>query len=365
MPHPYKGPRIGDSRIRKGMSVDELIDKHFSAYNAARLAEACRIMEKKILGDDTVVGVSLSGALTPAGLGSSALVTWIENGWIDYLVSTGANLYHDLHFGLDLPLHKSTPFVDDTELRDRQLIRIYDIVFDYDVLLESDKYIYRILKDPEFNQKMGSAQLHNMMGQYVDATEKQTGHVGKTILAAAYRNAVPCFCPSPGDSTIGLNIAALSFNHTFPDIDTTSDVNDATAIAYEAKTTGKSAVVIFGGGSPKNFMLQTIPQLDEIMEIHVKGHDYFIQITDARPDTGGLSGATPQEAVSWGKVDPDMVPDSVVGYMDSAVALPLMTAYLLNRCASREPKRLYEKRKQLYDKLALKYEQTREKLDNL
>ncbi len=351
----YKGPRISASRISKGIGVDELIDNYFNAYNAARLAEVCRVLAIKVLGQDTLVGMSLSGALTPAGLGSSAIVTWIENGWVDYIVSTGANLYHDLHFGLNLPLHRSTPFVDDAKLREKELIRVYDIIFDYDVLIQSDKYLQRIFKEPEFNAPMGTAELHHRLGRYVDATEKELKCEGATLLAAAYRNAVPVFCPSPGDSAIGLNISELSFGGSYPMVDTTKDVNDSAAIAYEAKSNSKSAVLIFGGGSPKNFLLQTIPFLDEIMEIPVKGHNYFIQITDARPDTGGLSGATPQEAVSWGKVDPGQLPDSVVCYTDSSIAIPLITAYLLNRTKPRAPKRLYDKKDELYERLEKKY----------
>jgi len=351
----HKGTRIEGAKISKGISIDELIGNHFSAYNAARIAEVCKLLEKKALNEDVTLGVSLSGALTPTGLGSSAIVPLIENGWIDYIVSTGANLYHDLHFGLNLPLHRSTPFVDDVELRKQGLIRIYDIVFDFDVLFQSDKYLYKILQGKEFEKTMGTAELHYLIGKYVDATEKKAGCSGKTVLGAAYRNAVPCFCPSPGDSTIGLNIAALSFDSSFPKVDPNMDVTDSTAIAYNAKTEGKSAVLILGGGSPKNFLLQTIPLLDEIMEIHVKGHDYFMQITDARPDTGGLSGATPWEAVSWGKVDPEMVPDSVVCYTDTTIAMPLIAAYLLNRVNPRKPRRLYDQREALHKKLATEY----------
>ncbi|HJM82959.1 MAG TPA: deoxyhypusine synthase [Nitrospinota bacterium] len=347
--------RIESSRITKGVSVDTLIEKYFSAFNAARLAEACRLLEKKVLKKDVVLGLSLSGALTPAGLGSSSLVSWIENGWVDYIVSTGANLYHDIHFGLGLPLYKTTPFVDDVYLRKENIIRIYDIIFDFDVLVRSDKYIYKVFGEPEFDGKMGTAELHHKLGKYVDATERELGCEGKTILGAAFRQGVPCFCPSPGDSTIGLNIAALSFTKSYPEIDTVLDVNQSTAIAYEAKTNGKSAVLIFGGGSPKNFLLQTIPQLAEILEIPVNGHDYFIQITDARPDTGGLSGATPHEAVTWGKVDPEMIPDSVVCYSDTSIAIPLITAYLLNRVMPKEPTKLYDRLTDLNKKLKNKY----------
>jgi deoxyhypusine synthase len=114
-------------------------------------------------------------------------------------------------------------------------------------------------------------------------------------------------------------------------------------------------VFILGGGSPKNFILQTEPQIQEVMGIAEKGHDYFLQCTDARPDTGGLSGATPAEAVSWGKVDPDTLPDCVVAYVDSTISLPLLTAYCLNRVKPRRLKRLYDRREALYDALRSRY----------
>jgi deoxyhypusine synthase len=139
-------------------------------------------------------------------------------------------------------------------------------------------------------------------------------------------------------------------------MDVNRDVNQTAAIVYEAKSTGhKSSVFILGGGSPKNFMLQTEPQIQEVMGIAEKGHDYFLQCTDARPDTGGLSGATPAEAVSWGKIDPEKLPDSVVCYLDSTVALPLITAYAIARARPRKLKRLYDLRESIHDNLREKY----------
>src|ERR1700733_4260205 len=126
-------------------------------------------------------------------------------------------------------------------------------------------------------------------------------------------------------------------------MDVNRDVNQTAAIVYEAKSSGhKSSVFILGGGSPKNFMLQTEPQIQEVMGIQEKGHDYFLQCTDARPDTGGLSGATPAEAVSWGKVDPETLPDCVVAYVDSTISLPLLTAYALSRHPPRKLNRLQD-----------------------
>jgi deoxyhypusine synthase len=142
-----------------------------------------------------------------------------------------------------------------------------------------------------------------------------------------------------------MNIAALALEGNKCVIDPNADVNETASIVLAAKRGGgKSAIMICGGGSPKNFALQTEPQIQEVLGIDEKGHDYFLQITDARPDTGGLSGATPAEAVSWGKIDPDRLPDAVVCYLDTTVALPLVTAYAHARHKPRKLKRLLDKR---------------------
>jgi deoxyhypusine synthase len=180
-----------------------------------------------------------------------------------------------------------------------------------------------------------------------------------SILAAAYECGIPIFTSSPGDSSIGMNLAAMSLRGSRLLLDVNRDVNQTAAIVYEAKSTGHtSSVFILGGGSPKNFMLQTEPQIQEVMGIEEKGHDYFLQCTDARPDTGGLSGATPAEAVSWGKVDPNNLPDCVVAYVDAAVALPLLTSYVLTRAKPRKLKRLYDRRDAMLDKLKAQYLKT-------
>ncbi|HVO40884.1 MAG TPA: deoxyhypusine synthase family protein, partial [Spirochaetia bacterium] len=138
------------------------------------------------------------------------------------------------------------------------------------------------------------------------------------------------------------------------------DVNETAAIVYEAKRSGgRSGVLILGGGSPKNFALQTEPQIQEIYGLSEKGHDYFIQVTDARVDTGGLSGATQQEAVTWGKVDPEQLPDTVVCYADSTIALPIMAAYALTKRKPRKLRRLYDRRADLLARLAADFKENR------
>lgn len=334
--------------VQPNVEVADLVDGAFLAYNAARLREACRLFVGKVLSPEVTVGLSLAGALTPAGLGVSCLVPLIEAGMVDWIVSTGANLYHDAHFALGKSLHRASPFVDDAELRRRGIVRIYDILFDYDVLLETDAFFRAMIRGPAFQKTMGTAEFHNLCGVYVGERERVLGTRERCVLSAACRAGVPVYTSSPGDSSIGMNIAAESMRGNGLRIDPSVDVNETAAIVLGAKEGGgKSAAVIVGGGSPKNFLLQTEPYIQEILGISEIGHDYFLQLTDARPDTGGLSGATPQEAASWGKIDPDSLPDTVVCYADSTIALPILTAYAVTRHRKRPPRRLFDRRSEL------------------
>jgi len=342
------GPRINPPAITGNETAADLVDRAFLAYNGARLREAARLLAERMLEDDVTVGLSITGALTPAGLGMSAILPLMEAGFVDWIVSTGANLYHDTHFGLGLAMHRGTFQADDVELREHGVVRIYDVFFDYRVLLDTDAFFREIIAAPEFQRDMGTAEFHFLCGRYVRAREQALGLQRRSLLAAAWELAVPIYTSSPGDSSIGMNVAAKALEGNRLRLDPNVDVNETAAIVWDAKARGgKSAVWILGGGSPKNFVLQTEPQIQEVLGIAEKGHDYFLAVTDARPDTGGLSGATPAEAVSWGKIDPEQLPGTVIVYADSTIALPLLTAYALARHAPRKPKRLYERREDL------------------
>ncbi len=349
-------PRLLPAPIRKGMKVADLIDTTFKAYNGGRLAEACRLFTEKMVAGSGTVGMSLTGALTPAGLGRSAIVPLMRAGFVDWIISTGANLYHDLHYGLGMHLYAGSPFLDDVVLRKDGIIRIYDVLFDYDVLLDTDAFVRQVIQGPEFQKSMATDEFHYLLGRYVAAREKKLGIKETSVLSAAYQLGVPIFTSSPGDSSIGMNVAAMALRDSQLTIDVNRDVNQTAAIVYAAKSGGNtSSVFILGGGSPKNFMLQTEPQIQEVMGIEERGHDYFLQCTDARPDTGGLSGATPGEAVSWGKIDPDNLPDCVVCYADSTITLPIITAYALTKAKPRKLKRLYDRRDAFYAELKRQY----------
>jgi len=362
--HKISQKRIEPPPITAKAALPDLIDEMFLSYNAGRLREACRLFVEKMLADETTVALSLSGALTPAGLGISCLIPLIEAGFIDWIVSTGANLYHDTHFALGMEMHQSRPGLDDLALREHQVIRIYDIVFDYENLLGTDRFYRKLCRGEAFQKPMGTAEFHHLVGKYLAAREDETGKKGKCLLAAAYRAGVPIFTSSPGDSSIGMNLAALQLEGSKLQIDPLRDVNQSAAIVYGAKQAGRSGVLILGGGSPKNFVLQTEPQIQEVLGLEEAGHDYFLQVTDARTDTGGLSGATPSEAMTWGKVDPKQLPDSVTCYLDSTVALPLLTAYVLARHKPRKPRRLMERVPELMKRLEKEYgERKNEKSD--
>jgi deoxyhypusine synthase len=356
MRHLLEGARIDPGPVTARTTLPELIDGAFLAYNGARLREALQLFARHMLADDVTIGLSLSGALTPAGLGMSCLIPLVEAGFVDWIVSTGANLYHDTHFGIGLSMHRGRPNLDDVALRADQVVRIYDIVFDYKVLLDTDAFYRKILFAPPFQREMGTAEFHYLIGEVVAERQRALGLTRRSLVAAAWEHAVPVYTSSPGDSSIGMNVAALAIEGCRLKIDVSRDVNETAALVLGAKRGGgKSGVVILGGGSPKNFLLQTEPQVQEVLGIEEKGHDFYIQFTDARADTGGLSGATPSEAVSWGKVDPDRLPDTVVCYADSTIALPLLTAYALATHPPRRPKRLYERRQALLDNLVREY----------
>jgi deoxyhypusine synthase len=355
------GRRIRPRPVTGGVSAADLVEKTFSAYNAARLREACALFVERMLEPDVTVGLSVTGALTPAGLGLSCLNPLLRAGFVDWVVSTGANVYHDVHHALGMPIHEGRPTFDDVALRDEGVIRIYDIVFPYEVLLDTDAFFRQLLALPEFRRPMSTAEFHWRAGGVLRRAMRRLGlGTDQSVLATARACDVPVYTSSPGDSSIGMNVARQALEGGAFSFDVSADVNETAAIVYGAKRRGgKSAVLILGGGSPKNFVLQTEPQIQEVLGIDEAGHDYFLQITDARPDTGGLSGATPAEAVSWGKIDPNRLPDTVVCYVDTTVALPLLTAYALARHRRRPLRRLFRRREELTGALTTAFHDAR------
>src|ERR1700694_3544207 len=343
------GARILPRRVTPNMTVVELIDTQFQAYNAARLNEAARLYVEEMLAleNDVTIGMTLAGALTPAGMGG-CLITLMEYGFVDFIISTGANLYHDMHHALAMTLHRGDFRLDDTKLQEEGVIRIYDILFEDKVLLDTDAFVRACLKSlPE--RPISTSELHYHLGREL---LKAGVNPEYSVLAQAAAWNVPIYTSSPGDSSIGMNVARHALDGSALTLDPLADVNETTAIVHHATRNG---VIILGGGSPKNFYLQTQPQLWEVLGIQKGGHDYFIQVTADAPHWGGLSGATPSEAVSWGKIKPDQLNSAVVIYGDSTIALPLLTAYVVSKAGPRPRKELYARRAALLQELKEAY----------
>ena len=334
----YYRPR-GDAGIRT------LIDEGFQAFNAGRLSEACQIFTGRMLdpAHDTTIGLTMAGALTPAGLGG-CVIDLMERGLVDFVISTGANLYHDLHYALNYTLYRGSPFADDVELYEDGVIRIYDVLFPATVLLETDAYLRDFLARSALGGPVATAELHYRLG--CDLRERQPECETYSVVAAASACGVPIYTSSPGDSSIGMNVAwHRLIAQSDLVLDPSLDVNEVCAIILAGE---KNGCVILGGGSPKNFYLQGQPTLWEIYGIQKGGNDYFIQITTDQVVWGGLSGATPAEAVSWGKVNPGVLSDTVVVYADSTIAFPLFCEYAAGaEHARRERKGLYHRREAL------------------
>ncbi len=330
------GKAITYYRPRGSAEVRQLIDGSFQAFNAGRLSEACHIYADKMLAPDhdTTIGLTVAGALTPAGLGG-CVIELIDRGLVDFIISTGANLYHDLHYALNFTLHRGSPFMNDVDLYEQGIIRIYDVLFPATVLLETDLYIRDFLVRSGLKGPIATSELHYRLG--LDLLERQPGCEEYSVVARAAQAGLPIYTSSPGDSSIGMNIAYHELmNDSTLMIDPNRDVNEVCAIILAAE---KNGCVILGGGSPKNFYLQGQPTLWEVYGIPRGGNDYFIQITTDQVVWGGLSGATPAEAVSWGKVNPGVLPDTVVAYCDSTIAFPLFCEYAVGSANNRRPRK--------------------------
>jgi deoxyhypusine synthase len=360
------GKRVLPKPISKDSNIASVID-NMDAYNGGRLRAACHLLREKYSQENVTIGMSIAGALTPAGLGPSAIIPLMNHGFVDWLTATVA---------FNMPLFRGSHNVDDADLRDKGVTRIYDILFDYqDVLMETDRILRKIMLQPEFQKEMGTREFYYHLGKVVNEHEQKNKLGEVSVLAAAYRNGIPVFTSSPGDSTIGMNVAGLELlaeaaglREKFKlKINPSIDVNDSTAIILNAKQyeKGKTGVILIGGGSPKNFLLQTEPQIQEVLMIPEAGQDYDINVTDARPDTGGLSGAPPSEAASWGKIDPTKLDETVTAYLDVTVAFPLMVAYVLQTTKPKKLKRLYDRGEELRKKLIKSYLENNKEVEEL
>jgi deoxyhypusine synthase len=337
--HSFTGRKIDPPIVTANMTVQQLINFYGSTgYNARRLAEAAEIL-KEMIDTDSTVCLTLAGAMTPIGIGRT-ISAMIESGFIDWIVSTGANVYHDLHFAYDLPVRQGHFDVDDDILYSKQIVRIYDVyIKEMGTLQAQDIVVQREIKRAKkvIPQNASTADIAYALGK---AAKENSKYPEKSFLVKAYEHKVPVYMPAISDSSIGLNMLPLLFEDKGILPNVILDVAESAAILWKSERSGGLEL---GGGVPKNFFQQTGPALYQILKIKEGGQDYLIQITDARPDTGGLSGATLQEGKSWGKIKTSHK-DNIIVYGDSSVYFPLLCSYVMSVCKSRKQKQLYYKR---------------------
>ncbi|HUT60613.1 MAG TPA: deoxyhypusine synthase [Phycisphaerae bacterium] len=337
-------PVMAPQAVYGGMSVDELVNQSYWAHNSRAFRDACGLFSAVASEDNCVVGLSVGGALVPAGLGESALIPLMKAHLVDWVVSTGANLYHDLHAQLGYEMRLARDQNDDRRLRDEGVIRIHNVAFDQQALFVTDRFLqefFEHLSDSCPDKHLSTSRVCKLLGERLLSLDERAAR--RSILAAAAAEAIPVFCPAIADSSIGMNAAAVALRSHALTIDPLLDITESAALVYAARKRGcRTGAVILGGGVAKNFQLQTEPHIQEVLGLSDTGHDFFIQFTDARVDTGGLSGATPSEAVTWGKIDPNALSNTVVCYADCTLVLPLFVAYVLAKPQKRKAKRLLD-----------------------
>ncbi len=327
-------------------SVADLIDNAFahSGFNGRRLAEGAQLYRRMVEANATVA-MTVAGAMTPIGMGG-AILSLIERGFVDFMIATGANLYHDLHLAFGFPMVQGSPDVDDNALAGDGVARIYDVfIGEEDTLMATDNRVLELLAGFDFDKPFSTAKMHHHMGL---ALWGKAPHPEASLMAVAAKYDVPIYTSSPGDSSIGMNLIVPYLFDRPVMLNPVLDVIETAAIVRDAELNG---VVEIGGGSPKNFYLQTQPTLHQILMDKSKGgHDFFLQLTTDAPHWGGLSGATPGEARSWGKVK-DAFTNNVVVYSCASITFPLIAQYALCRCKPRPHRRLFTRLDQMTEDL--------------
>ena len=330
------------------MTIEDLVNVFASSgFNGRQLGDAAKLYAKMIKEDATIC-LTVSGALTPVGFGG-IIKTLIERGFVDWIIATGANVYHEDHFAWGLPVKQGSFNVDDMKLYENEIVRIRDIYIKfYETLEAEDQVIQKMFGESFPDKSFTTAEFCNVMGKM---SKEHSKHPEKSFITTAYDYDVPVYVSTIKDSSLALNLAVHRLAGKTYNSDFVREIIEQAAILYGSK---KSGILELGGGVPKNTAQQTGPLLDQILRRNDGGQDYVIQITDARPDTGGLSGATLQEGKSWGKVQ-DAHNGMVTVYADATIAFPILALYVLSNQKTRKPKRLYKKIGKLYDELKEDY----------
>lgn len=332
-------PDILPVRMKPGVSAANLVDlMGKTCFEARNVSSAANLLMRMVEEDDTI-WLGISGAGMAGGLGGM-ICQLVEHGVVQVICSTGAQIYHDLHFAFGLPVKAVSPHADDDLLRQHGDTRIYDIgIRETETLEAQDEIICRFIEeqyDKLRDRPLGSAEFNYRLGQWVRRTAPHPEH-SFTVAAAEY--GVPLFWDSHTNHSIAMNIARMAQLGKPLNFPVAADISQSAAIVYGTERTG---FLELGGGGPKNFIQQTGPYLSQILGQDYEGAARGIQISAADPRDGGLSGCTFSEAVTWKKYRHTSRRDLVQVWAEYSVVLPLLTAYVLERCASKQPARLLD-----------------------
>ncbi len=339
--HHFHGHDIPHIKLDPKMTISDLVNVFSSSgFNGRQLGDAAK-MYAQMIQEDATICLTVSGALTPVGFGG-IIKTLIEKGFVDWIVATGANVYHEDHFAWGFPVKQGHFEVDDAILYEKEIVRIRDVYIKFiETLAAEDQVVQKMFKDKLIEKPFTTAEFCNIMGKI---SSERAKYPEKSFLVSAYKYDVPIYVSTLKDSSLALNLGVHRLQNKVYNLDFVREILEQAAIVYNSK---KSGILELGGGVPKNTAQQTGPMLDQILGNNDGGQDYIIQITDARPDTGGLSGATLQEGKSWGKVQ-DPHEGLVTVYTDSTIAFPIIAAYVLSTQKPRKPKRLYKNLDKFY-----------------
>lgn len=326
----------------------DIITHMFPAYVGRQERTAFELMRRSVQSDCAIF-LTLSGAMTPAGLHQSCLIPLIERGIIDCITTTGANLYHDAHRVIGHRVREIEPNAGDLQYRLARIIRIYDLGFWEETLLQTDKLFSAILQGEEFQRKMTTVELHYLLGKRIFEIEEALGVKTPSMLSTAYRYGVPIFVGAVQDGSIFLNIVKLKrlLGDAFKlEIDVNDDVFEMGAMQHHCFGTlkKKMAIWILGGGVPKNYTLQGEPLLDQILGVPTHGFDIDVQFCVDPVDNGALSSCPAGEGHTWGKVSAESVATgSMYVHTDVTAVFPWLTYALLS------DERIHRKHRRLVD----------------
>ena len=330
-------------RVDECESVADVMDHCLPAFGGAYLRRIYQILDRAI-GAGCPITMSIAGPVTVSGQHQSWLIPLLESGWVPYLSTTDAVCYHDGHRALEAhqePIHEVPLFGDDGALRDEKTIRVADMAFDEDVLLDQDRFLTACLRRPEFAKKMTGTELRYKLGLLYAAQERRAG-VEPGLLATCHQYAIPVFVGAPGDGSIFLNsmkLWAMRQAGIIPqygfDLDLHAEVFESCAYhrwGLFENSVGSLATLVLGGGVPKNFNLQTEPALSQILGLeNVRGYEFDVQIVSAPVTDGSLSSCFPAEAVTWGKVDKETYIQSTESMLaDYSMIMPFLVKALLD-----------------------------------